>query len=61
MARRDRRILRRQGKKYKPDAVAEHKNDTKDAPVAEVVHAKKKVNKFLSFYDRNYRKNMLNI
>lgn len=52
MSRRERKLLRRKGKKHKPEKEEHH--EKKEAPRTE----KKKRNRFLEFYDKNYKKNM---
>ncbi len=56
MSRRERKLLRRKGKRHKPEAAAEHHPKQDAAPKEET--KKRKRNKILDFYEKNYRKNM---
>lgn len=66
MSRRERKLLRRKGKKYKPDATitdssGQHANAAHQHKQAEHTGAsgkKRKQNKILTFYEKNYKKNM---
>ncbi|MFC1741520.1 protein translocase subunit SecF [Nanoarchaeota archaeon] len=57
MSRRERKLLRKKGKKYRSDRTIEESGEGS----AEHVHVrsrKKQRNRFLEFYDTNYKKNM---
>ena len=55
MSRRERKLLRRKGKKYKPDKTIE---EAKEQVRVERPEKKKKRNKFLDFYEQKYKKTM---
>ncbi len=62
MSRRERKLLRRKGKKYKPDGTLadgqDHERSGNLAGHGHITEKKKKQNKFLTFYEKNYKKNM---
>lgn len=55
MSRRERKLLRRKGKRYKPDMTIE---EAKEHVHVERPAKKKKRNKFLDFYEQKYKKTM---
>ncbi len=57
MSRRERRILRRKGKKYKPEQPAEQTSQKTQQKETEH-QVRRKKNKLLNFYEKNYKKNM---
>ncbi|NQU79376.1 protein translocase subunit SecF [Candidatus Woesearchaeota archaeon] len=52
MSRRERKVLRRKGKKYKSDTQSDDIQDVKPR------QERRKQNKFLDFYEKNYKKSM---
>jgi preprotein translocase subunit SecF len=55
MSRRERKLLRRKGKRYRPDATV---TETEEEGTKPVSSKRKKTNRFLEFYEHRYKKNM---
>jgi preprotein translocase subunit SecF len=55
MSRRERKLLRRKGKRYRPDKTIE---GTKEEGIEREPTRKKKTNRFLEFYEHKYKKSM---